>query len=117
MVKHREAVIELNREEASLDKRGLLLEAVASTASRQWVEQWRNLLRGQGRPLAGGWPGTLPEARAVAQACFQQEHARNRSAALKSEEINWLAKSTYAKARQQWLSGAAREGLDIEATR
>lgn len=94
-------------EAANIDCRQRELEAVADIASRRWVERWRLQLRGQGRPVAGGWPGTLPEARANARVYFEQQQVQKRNAPLTCEETEWLARATYAKARQEWLRGAA----------
>ena len=43
--------------------RRLFLERSAVTLGQTWAEEWRANLRREGRPAAGGWPGTLREAR------------------------------------------------------
>ena len=70
-------------------------------------------LRAEGRALAGGWPGTMSEARGWARAELtgmgvQPTH----------EELEWLARATYAQARDAWLARARddEESVDLEAT-
>ncbi|MBI5532000.1 MAG: hypothetical protein HY898_04745 [Deltaproteobacteria bacterium] len=108
-MKRREPRSAANPQEGPVDGRVTLLRSGACDAGRRWAETFRAGLLLEGRAVAGGWPGTMPEARAVVRASFAAEVARRRVGALSSEEIEWLARIVYASARQDWLSRAERE--------
>jgi hypothetical protein len=85
------------------------LERAALAAGEQWASSYRDQVRGQGRAIAGGWPGTLSEARTrVAGACLLV-HFRKTWADVSSAELDWLAKAAYAKAKHDWLAVADRD--------
>ena len=86
-----------------------VLEKEARTAAESWVEAWRAQLGRQGRRVAGGWPGTIPEAQVVVRAHLARAVGQQRLAALGSHEVERLARVAYARARQQWLAHAERE--------
>ena len=50
------------------DARRALLDKAATTAGTLWAQRWCDELRKEGRPVVGGWPGTLREARAQVSA-------------------------------------------------
>ena len=85
------------------ERRDLLAEG-ALVLGQKWVQLWCDDLRREGRPVAGGWPGTLPEARARAAAYFGHEFARRRIPLLTADELGWVARATYDKAKREWLS-------------
>ena len=91
------------------DHRSTLLAQGAILAGHQWAQHCRDDLRQQGRRVIGGWPGTLSEARARARAHSSAELRRLGLAQLTFEELERLAHTTYASARDYWLSRAERE--------
>ncbi len=89
-----------------------LLEQGAVATGQRWAERWRADLRHEGRPAAGGWPGTMPEARAHVTAFFFSELTRLRLVALSTEELEWTSRAAYASAKHEWLSRVEREEPD-----
>lgn len=89
--------------------RATVLQSGASAWGQRWAETRRADLRGQGRAITGGWPGTMSEARAIVETSLASELARRRIAALTCDEVVWLTKITYAAARREWLSRAERD--------
>lgn len=92
------------------DARRALLAAGAIVIGERWAEAWREDMRKEGRPVSGGWPGTLPEARARVTAYFGSELARRRLSVLTQDEIGWTARQTYDYAKRDWLGSAIPEG-------
>jgi hypothetical protein len=92
--------------------RRALLERGSVSAGTNWAASWREDLRKQGRPAAGGWPGTLSEARAHVTSFFLRELRQRSMLALTPEEREWTAKAAYAAARQDWLSHGEHEEED-----
>jgi len=84
------------------------LERTALATGKQWAERCRQELREQGRAISGGWPGTLSEARARVAAAWMRT-GRRRPAAITHEELDWLARAAYARAKRDWLAAANRE--------
>jgi hypothetical protein len=62
-------------------------------------------LRAEGREVAGGWPGTLSEARHFVRA----QLARSGLAVITPDELEQAARATYASARSTWLANAESE--------
>lgn len=58
-----------------------------------------------GRPIAGGWPGTISEARQLLASRLRSELASEHR--LEPGEFDALAKTTYAAAKQAWLAMAS----------
>ncbi len=83
-----------------LDERQALLERTARAEASAWASWWRAELLRQGRPMAGGWPGTLSEARS--------RMARRIAADLGSDfaptthELDRAAREAYGAARRDW---------------
>lgn len=80
-----------------------LAEAARGVGER-WAQGWRSELQGQGRAAAGGWPGTLGEARARVMAFFAEELDGEEQ--LTPDELGWATKAAYASARRDWLARA-----------
>lgn len=80
---------------------GLRLEDLATNAAHAWVEQVLNELERQARPVTGGWPGTLSEARAQVAAGLVANPPAGR---VSGDVLETLAKRVYALARREWLS-------------
>lgn len=85
------------------------LEKTAIGAGAQWAECCRVELKRQGRPIAGGWPGTLSEARTRVTLAWLRGHKKH-GPAISHEELGWLARTAYGQAKRDWLAAASREG-------
>jgi hypothetical protein len=83
--------------------RRAVLEEGSDLAGTRWALGFREELRREGRPAAGGWPGTMSEARARVAAHFRSELSRRRMQALTHAECEWAARNVYAAARRNWL--------------
>jgi hypothetical protein len=84
-------------------RREALLEQTAVTVGRSWVDQCRHDLHLEGRAAAGGWPGTLREARVRMQRYLGDELTRHRIAGVTDDEREFLARRAYASARSEWF--------------
>ena len=68
-----------------------------------WATEWVQTMRNEGRRVAGGWPGTLPEARMRAQEHFARELRSRRLPLLSQEELNQVTALVYERARSGWI--------------
>lgn len=91
------------------DDRLTVLERSARDIGERWARGWREELRSDDRPAAGGWPGTVAQARGRAREHLCAELARLRLAGPSPEELERAARLTYARARAVWLTFAQRE--------
>jgi hypothetical protein len=91
------------------EARRLFLEQSATTLGQSWADQWRDDLRREGRPAAGGWPGTLREARVRVEHHLLAEVTRRRMPAVTEAEREVAARRAYASARAQWCRQAEPE--------
>lgn len=90
--------------ESRVEDRQSMLTAGAITIGAEWAHGWREAMRREGRAIAGGWPGTLPEARARVAAYFGAELARRRMPVMTTDELQIAVAATYEKARRDWLT-------------
>jgi hypothetical protein len=93
---------EPDRIDAREAARRLFLEQSAVALGQTWAEQWRQDLHREGRRAAGGWPGTLREARARVRRSILVEMTRRRMPAITAAERETAARTTYASARSEW---------------
>src|SRR5262249_13857830 len=93
--------------------RRLLVEQASLAMAERWADGWREDLRDQGRPAAGGWPGPIAEARARGTAHVGPELHRRNMLALTREELELAARTAYARARRAWLARCERESADL----
>jgi hypothetical protein len=89
---------------ATLTRAPTALERAVDAAGQAWALDWSNALSGEGRPVSGGWPGTLSEARGRVAACVARRVGPARR--LGPEELESLARRAYAAARKTWLARA-----------
>ena len=82
-----------------------LLHERACAVGQAWAQRVRGELRREQRVIAGGWPGTITEARAHARVCLEGAGA-NRRGAQSVDELEWVARVTYGRAREEWLAFA-----------
>ncbi|MGA2450651.1 MAG: hypothetical protein ABTD50_18445 [Polyangiaceae bacterium] len=80
-------------------------EQVAAAVAAAWVGGWFRDLCSEGRPVAGGWPGTLREVRELVRV----ELAVRRIKAKSQDELEEVARTAYAIARRRWLAGVERD--------
>ena len=90
-------------------ERRKFIEQSAIAIGQTWAEGWRRELHREGRPAAGGWPGTLREARTRVEQTLQIEMRGRKMAAITGVERELAARTTYASARSEW-----RRHLDPE---
>ena len=74
-----------------------------------WAQHVALDLRRERRTAAGGWPGTMSEARARTTA-----HFRGLSGALTREELENAARAVYQRARGRWLAYARTDAEEAE---
>lgn len=86
-----------------------VLERSATAGGEQWAHRWRDELASSQRRAAGGWPGTIAQARVCARAHVSAELARLRLAGPSPAELEQAARVTYARARAVWLQLAHGE--------
>lgn len=85
----------------SLDKLRSL-EAIADDAGRSWAFAYADALVADGRDVAGGWPGTIGEARArIANKSRNQPFA---GYVLTETNLESLTRRTYLAAKAAWHS-------------
>jgi hypothetical protein len=80
---------------ASDEMRGLV-----ESASTLWVEFLVTLLENEGRPIQGGWPGTVSEARRRLVTCLAEQAEELPQ---DTSEMTILVDILYSKAKQLWL--------------
>ena len=83
------------------------LENEAVVVGRAWAASCSERLRREGRRAAGGWPGTLSEAR-TQLAAHVLAHL-GPEVVLSYDDIERLVKAIYSAARGGWLSKASRD--------
>lgn len=81
-------------------RRRVLLESASADEGVAWAAWWRNELRRQERPVAGGWPGTLSEARKRIVARIIKELGPRFGAS--ESEIQSATRATYGTAKRDW---------------
>lgn len=86
------------------DHRKALLTDLPIKIGTGWAEGWREEMIKQGRPIAGGWPGTIGEARARVAAHFERELRRRKMALLTSDELAAATRAAFGQARRDWLA-------------
>jgi hypothetical protein len=94
------------------EARRALLEQRSIRVGMSWAASCRRDLLAARRAVAGGWPGTLSEARArVFELIPADERARG-LAPLTTAEREWAARAVYAAARRDWLEHEEPEPLE-----
>ncbi len=91
------------------------LRPAAVELGRRWARTLVAALRADGRRAAGGWPGTLSEARSRADALLGSARFAARNDACEA-----VARFLYAAARSDWLAhrdAEVAEGADGSSAR
>jgi hypothetical protein len=89
--------------------RDTLLSRAPLEIGALWAEVSQLEILRQGRPVEGGWPGTLSEARARILAYLDRELTLRKMPLLNIEELLAATHATYAQARRDWLSAQVGE--------
>jgi hypothetical protein len=84
-------------------KRGAILRRGPLAVGAAWVKSLCTSLAEQGRPVAGGWPGTIVEARALIGRHLALELEGRGMRGASSTELALAAEATYERARTEWL--------------
>ena len=79
------------------------MNSAAGKLGVDWADRFREQLHRDGRPAAGGWPGTVAEARARVERLLLPALVQKRMPQATSAERAELARALYAAARQRWL--------------
>ena len=94
------------------EARRSLLERAAVAVGENWARGWLAELGLEGRSAAGGWPGTISQARSRVRAVVTLELSRARFEPAGVEELDRTARAAYARARQVWLASAKADEDD-----
>jgi len=92
------------------DVRRELLDRAARGEGSAWASWWRTELGRQSRPLEGGWPGTLSEARIRVARRIAVELGPEFG--LTSDELEEAARSANRTARAAWNESCAPERFE-----
>lgn len=87
--------------------RNQLLDTRSSALGASWAQTVLAETRQEGRSIAGGWPGTLPEARALVGLEFHREVGGRALGMLCPSELSTAVSIAYERAKRDW-SAAAR---------
>ena len=82
------------------------------TVGETWARGWLAELGSEGRSAAGGWPGTITQARSRVRAVVTAELARARFQPAAADEVDRTARAAYARAREVWLASAKADDAD-----
>lgn len=74
------------------------LELAVDAAGVAWAAGFADALGKEGRAVAGGWPGTLSEARARVSQCA--------AGRVTPDELDQLTRRAYDAAKREWLERA-----------
>lgn len=91
-----------------------VLRDIAIQAARSWANEWIAALAAEGRPVAGGWPGTMSDARARAGALATRTLGTHAMSALDHDELRDLTHATYKEAQRCWRDRAPSAPVDDE---
>jgi hypothetical protein len=83
-----------------------IIARAVENAGRAWANTCIEVLHREGRPVAGGWPGTLTEARLRVSACATELKLRP---SITREELSTLSRLANRAARKAWLARTATE--------
>jgi hypothetical protein len=89
--------------------RCVLLAEATRRLGRAWAEEWFDDLRRQGRPIAGGWPGTMSEARSRVRHNVDAMLTKQSLPPMSHDELTEGAQLTYETARSLWFNFRVRD--------
>jgi hypothetical protein len=89
---------------ATAESRQSLLAATAADVGQRLFALRRDEIVREGRVVAGGWPGTIREARALSIAVLAPVFAQRHMTAPTNDELGWVMHAAYDAARRAWLT-------------
>jgi hypothetical protein len=84
-------------------ERGKLLDECALTIGASWARSLGEAMLSEQRVVAGGFPGTIPEARWRVARYLGAELSRLELSPLRPDEVSTAVGAAYARARRDWL--------------
>ncbi|MBW2522543.1 MAG: hypothetical protein JRI23_00130 [Deltaproteobacteria bacterium] len=81
-----------------------LLTQLSQAAGIAWARTYREAVHREGRRAAGGFPGTLSEARQQFARIVEPELSRESGLAASYDECEECVRLLYSSARNEWLS-------------
>lgn len=88
------------------------LRELAQQDGQAWAAALRASIVAEQRPAAGGWPGTLSEARARVQGVVRAWTLTNHNRRVNAEQLDEVTHALYASARDRWLASREPEEDD-----
>lgn len=82
------------------------LQVAVEAAGEAWACDWANTLQAEGRTIAGGWPGTMTEARLRTAACAAKHLGKP---VVAPAMLDGLARRAYACAKRAWMARTGPE--------
>jgi hypothetical protein len=92
-----------------VERRRKLCQQRATVEGEAWAAQTRAFLTGERRAAAGGWPGTMSEARERVALILVPWSSCEGLGPLTSNEREEAARTLYARARSVWLQSCEPE--------
>jgi hypothetical protein len=87
-------------------ERRTLLEREPPSVGAAWAAALCETTRKEGRSVAGGWPGTVVEARLLVNSRLNDDLAARHFRPLTESELTEATGAAYARARQVWIDVA-----------
>jgi hypothetical protein len=84
------------------ERQALLCEAPASLGAA-WARVLCEMMQAQGRPIEGGWPGTISEARARVHSHIDRALVGRGLPWMTEEELATATSAAYSRAKRDWL--------------
>jgi hypothetical protein len=88
----------------SKEDRQALFVAIATEVGRQLFAARRDTIQGERRRIAGGWPGTLREARSAAESAVKYALGQRDLSPATGDELASAARVAYSEAQRNWLA-------------
>jgi len=86
--------------------RNQLLDTTSRALGASWAQTVLAATRDEGRAIVGGWPGTLPEARALVGLEFNRKLGARALDMLGPSELSAAVAIAYERAKRDWLTAA-----------
>lgn len=87
---------------AAAESRGRVLQETSEAAGASWALEYSEAVEKSGRAVEGGWPGTIPEARARVLRSLPPELLARGLSPLSPREIAEVSSMVNAVARRSW---------------
>ena len=84
------------------ERRNRLIHEQPVALGTAWARSCCDELRDTGRPIEGGWPGTVPEARSRVQRELTRLLAAHNLAPLQPNELSAATSAAYEEAKRAW---------------